>query len=79
MMTIVAKGSVKIRQGAWEGQGGRAEFAVPEETIVLLENPVLIDKDKGETRGDKLTFQLADGRILIENRRRDRSITVIKS
>ena len=79
MKTIVAKGSVKIRQSAWEGQGGRAEFAVSEETIVLLENPVLIDKDKGETRGDKLTFHLADGRILIENRRRDRSVTVIKS
>ncbi len=79
MTMIVAKGSVKIRQGTWEGQGGRAEFAVPEETVVLLENPVLIDKDKGETRGDKLTFQLADGRILIENRRRDRSVTVIKS
>lgn len=79
MTMIVAKGSVIIRQGAWEGRGGRAEFAVPEETVVLLENPVLIDKDKGETQGDKLTFHLADGRILIENRRRDRSVTVIKS
>jgi lipopolysaccharide export system protein LptA len=79
MTQILAKGSVKIQQGAWEGRGGRAEFAVPDEVIVLLEKPVLVEKDKGETQGDKLTFQLADGKILIENRRRDRSVTVIKS
>jgi lipopolysaccharide export system protein LptA len=79
MTLIVAKGEVRIKQGAWEGRGGRAEFAVPDETVVLLEDPVLVDKDKGETRGDKLTFHLADGRILIENKKRDRSVTVIKS
>jgi len=79
MTLIVGKGAVRIKQGVWEGRGGRAEFAVPEETVVLLEDPVLVDKDKGETRGDKLTFQLADGKILIENKKRDRSVTVIKS
>lgn len=79
MTRIVARGGVRIQQGAWEGRGGRAEFAVPEETVVLLDDPVLLDKDKGETRGDKLTFQLADGKILIENKKRDRSVTVIKS
>ncbi|MBN2205781.1 MAG: LPS export ABC transporter periplasmic protein LptC [Candidatus Aminicenantes bacterium] len=79
MTRIVARGAVRIQQGSWEGRGGRAEFAVPEETVVLLDKPVLVDKDKGETRGDKLTFQLADGKILIENKKRDRSVTVIKS
>ena len=41
-------------------------------------NPVLIDKDRGITRGDKLTFCLADDRILVENKARERSATVIK-
>ncbi len=42
-------------------------------------NPILIDEDKGKTEGSKLTFYMADGRIVIENKDRERSETVIKS
>ena len=38
--------------------------------MVLTGNPVLVDKEKGVTEGDKLTFHLGDGRILIENKER---------
>ena len=48
------------------------------ETIVLLGNPVLLDKNKGKIEGDKLTFFIADDRIKVENQGQERSITVIK-
>ena len=51
---------------------------VENETIVLLGNPVLIDKNKGKVEGDKLTFFIADDRITVENQGQERSITVIK-
>ncbi|GAH32736.1 unnamed protein product, partial [marine sediment metagenome] len=61
-----------------EGRGEEAIYDPDKESVVLLGNPVLIDKDKGITRGDKLTFYLADDRILVENKARERSATVIK-
>ena len=47
-------------------------------TIELTGNPKLFDKNKGESEGDKLTFHLADDRIIVENKDRKRSETVIK-
>lgn len=79
MMKIVAQENVVIEQNLREGRGEEASYDVDEEIIVLSGNPVLIEKDKGITRGDKLTFYIADGRIAIENKDRERSETVIKS
>lgn len=79
MMKIIAQENVVIEQNLREGRGEEASYDVDEEIIVLSGNPVLIEKDKGITRGDKLTFYIADGRIAIENKDRERSETVIKS
>jgi len=79
MKKIVAKGNVIIEQNLREGRGEEASYDVDEEIIVLSGNPVLIEKEKGITRGDKLTFYMADGRIAVENKDRERSKTVIKS
>ena len=79
MKKVVAQGNVIIEQSLREGRGEEANFDVDEEIIVLSGNPVLIEKDKGITRGDKLTFYMADGRIAVENKDRERSKTVIKS
>lgn len=50
-----------------------------EKDIFILEGkPVLEDPEKGNIRGDKLTFNLAEGRILVENQGRERSISIIK-
>lgn len=76
---IEAKGNVIITEEFREGRGEQALYDLEKETIVLTGNPTLIDKEKGIIEGDKLTFHLGDGRILVENKDRERSVTVIKS
>lgn len=78
MEKIIARGNVVIVRNLGEGRGEEAIYDPDKESVVLLGNPVLIDKDGGITRGDKLTFYLADDRILVENKARERSATVIK-
>ncbi len=79
MDELWARGKVVIVQEGKEGRGDEAVYDLKADTVVLTGNPVLVDKDKGVTEGDKLTFHLGDGRITIENKERDRSATVIKS
>jgi len=76
---ILGHGKVIIAQEQREGQGEEAVYDVDKDKIVLTGNPVLIDKDQGRIRGDKLTFYMGDGRIVVENTDRERSVTVIKS
>ncbi len=79
MDRLLARGKVVIVQEGKEGRGDDAVYDLKADTVVLTGNPVLIDKEKGVTEGDKLTFHLGDGRITVENKERDRSATVIKS
>jgi len=79
MQKFLATGNVIITQQKSEGRGEEAQFDVENETIILLGNPVLIDKDKGKIEGDKLTFFIADDRIIVENQGQERSLSVIKS
>jgi lipopolysaccharide transport protein LptA len=79
MDRMLAKGKILIVQEKKEGRGEEAVYDLKAETVVLTGNPVLIDKDKGVTEGDKLTFDLSNDKILIENKEKDRSATVIKS
>jgi len=79
MASIVAEKDVIVVQGRYEGRGEEARFDVKDEVVTVVGNPVLIDEDKGKTEGSKLTFYMADGRIVIENKDRERSETVIKS
>jgi lipopolysaccharide export system protein LptA len=76
---IEARGRVIITEGNRQGNGGEALYDLDKETIVLTGNPSLIDKEKGTVEGDKLTFHLRDGRILVENKDRERPVTIIKS
>jgi lipopolysaccharide transport protein LptA len=78
VLKIVAREDVVIDQNVGEGRGEEAIYDPDKDSVVLLGNPVLVDKDRGITRGDKLTFYLADDRILVENKARERSVTVIK-
>lgn len=79
MERITAQKNVVVVQNEKEGRGEEGIYELEKETFVLLGDPVLIDKDKGKIRGDKLTFYMGDGRIVVENKERERSITVIKS
>ncbi|MFC2161279.1 LptA/OstA family protein, partial [Acidobacteriota bacterium] len=76
---FLAEGDVIITQQQSEGRGEEAEFDVANEAIVLQGNPVLIDKNRGKIEGDKLTFFLADDRIIVNNQGKERSLSVIKS
>jgi len=78
LLNILAYSDVKIIQNTYEGRGKEARYNLGKEMIVLLGDPVLIDKDKGKTEGDKLTFSLGDGKIFVENQDRKRSKTIIK-
>ncbi|MDH4258610.1 MAG: LptA/OstA family protein, partial [Candidatus Aminicenantes bacterium] len=75
---LVARDKVIIQQEWGEAYGEEAVYNPEEESLVLLGNPFLMDRNKGKTQGDKLTFYLADGRIRVENKGKERSVTVIK-
>jgi lipopolysaccharide transport protein LptA len=77
--TISAQEDVAILQGNYEGRGKEARYDLENEVLTVVGNPVLIDKDKGKIEGSKLTFYMADDRIVIENEDSERSETVIKS
>jgi lipopolysaccharide export system protein LptA len=77
--TIEARGGVTIVSGQREGRGSTAFYDLAKDTIELTGSPTLADKEKGVIEGDKLTFYLGDGRIHVENRERQRSVTVVKS
>ena len=72
-----AGGGVEVSQGRYEGRGGEARYDPAADTLALTGSPVLVEKGKNASRGDKLTFRLGDGKILIENKGQGRSITVI--
>ncbi|MBN1223594.1 MAG: hypothetical protein JXB23_10110 [Candidatus Aminicenantes bacterium] len=79
LMQITASKNVVIVLDENEGRGEDAVFEVKKDILVLTGNPVLIAKDKGKTEGAKLTFHISDGKIIVENKDRERSVTVIKS
>jgi lipopolysaccharide transport protein LptA len=76
---IQARGRVVLVQKTREARSEAADYDVGQETIVLTGHPVVVDKQKGTFRGDKLTFHLADGNIQVDNRDQQRSDVVIKS
>lgn len=79
VQSLIAGGSVVVSHGLYEGRGGEAVYDPGAGTVVLTGSPVLFEKGKGASRGDKLTFRLGDDKILIENKGQGRSITVVKS
>jgi len=78
MRVLTARNSVIIKREMYEGRGEKAVYDFEEEKIDLTGNPILIEKNKGEITGDKLTFNISDDRIIVENRGDERSATVIK-
>jgi lipopolysaccharide export system protein LptA len=77
--TFTALTSVVVSKGRYEGRGDRAFYEAGADRITLTGRPVLVDKEGGSSRGDKLTFELGDGKIRVENEGQGRSTTVVKS
>ncbi len=77
--TLTALTSVVVSKGRYEGRGDKAFYEAGADRIALTGRPVLVDKEGGSSRGDKLTFDLGDGKIRIENEGQGRSTIVVKS
>ncbi|MCX7973973.1 MAG: LPS export ABC transporter periplasmic protein LptC [Candidatus Aminicenantes bacterium] len=75
---VKTKGEVNVVKGMTKASAQRGYYDWEKDVLILEGRPVLEDPEKGVIRGDKLTFNLAEGRILVENQGRERSISIIK-
>ncbi len=63
---IIAKGHVKIVSEGTTATAGRVEFDNLARTVVLMENPVVV-QDKDIIRGSKITIFLDEQRSIVES------------
>jgi len=78
LLNISARDNVIFKQGKREGKAKEALYNLKKEVIILSGSPEINDLIKGRIQGDKLTFHMADDRIIVENKGKNRSVTVIK-
>ena len=79
VVSLSARTDVVISKGRYEGRGAAAAYEAASDRLVLTGKPVLTDAKGAAARGDKLTFDLADDKILLENEGQGRTTTVVKS
>lgn len=79
VVSLAAAGGVAVAKGEYTGRAEAARYDPSTGLLVLTGGPVLTDGKGGSARGAKLTFDLADDKILLENEGPGRSTTVIKS
>lgn len=77
--SLTASTSVAVFSGRYVGRSESASYRTATGRIILTGRPVLTDDKGGSARGDKLTFNLADDKILIENEGQGRATTVVRS
>lgn len=77
--SLSARTDVVLSKGRYEGRGAAAAYEAASDRLVLTGKPVLTDGKGAAARGDKLTFDLADDKILLENEGQGRTTTVVKS
>jgi lipopolysaccharide export system protein LptA len=77
--SLSAAMGVAVSKGRYVGRSEAAIYRAATGRMTLTGKPVLTDAEGGSTRGNKLTFDLADDKILVENEGQGRSTTVIKS
>lgn len=77
--SLEAKTDVAVSKGRYRGLAEAASYQAAARRITLTGKPVLTDGKGGFARGAKLTFDLADDKILIENEGTGRATTVVRS
>jgi len=77
--SLSATRGVAVSKGSYVGRSEAAVYQAAIGRITLTGKPVLSDGKGGSVRGGKLTFDLGDDKILVENEGQGRSTTVIKS
>ena len=76
--SLTAAGAVTVSKGEYTGRSESASYDAAADRVVLTGNPVLTDGKGGSARGDKLTFDFADDKILVENEGTGRSTTIVR-
>jgi len=76
---LEAKSGVSVSKGRYKGRAEAASYRASTRRMALTGKPVLTDDKGGSARGAKLTFDLADDKIFIENEGPGRATTVVRS
>jgi lipopolysaccharide export system protein LptA len=77
--SLSATTGVAVTKGRYTGRSAAASYQAATRLLTLTGNAILTDGKGGSARGDKLTFALADDKILIENEGQGRATTVVRS
>jgi lipopolysaccharide export system protein LptA len=77
--SLSATTGVAVIKDRYVGRSAAASYQASTRRMTLTGKPVLTDGKGGSARGDKLTFDLADDKILIENEGTGRATTVVRS
>ena len=77
--SLAASTGVSVSRGRYVGRAESASYLASTGRITLTGRPVLTDDKGGSARGARLTFDLADDKILIENEGSGRATTVVRS
>ncbi|MEE8075336.1 MAG: lipopolysaccharide transport periplasmic protein LptA [Candidatus Binatia bacterium] len=62
---VVAKGKVRVTQGKRVATGGRAVFKSQDNTITLLDNP-LVREGKNQVSGSRIILFISEDRVVVE-------------
>jgi lipopolysaccharide export system protein LptA len=77
--SLAASTGVSVSSGRYVGRSESASYQAATGRITLTGRPFLTDDKGGSARGAKLTFDLTDDKILIENEGSGRATTVVRS
>lgn len=77
--SLTAARGVVVSKGRYVGRSEAASYDAAAARLTLTGSPVLTDGKGGSARGAKLTFDLADDKISIENEGDGRAATVVRS
>jgi lipopolysaccharide export system protein LptA len=77
--SLSAATAVAVSRGRFVGRSESASYLAATRRITLTGRPVLTDDKGGSAKGAKLTFDLSDDKILIENEGQGRATTVVRS
>ena len=77
--SLEASTGVVVSKDRYEGRSDAASYSSATRRLSLTGRPVLTDGKGGSARGAKLTFDLADDKIFVENEGPERATTVIRS
>ena len=77
--SLTAAKDVVVSKGRFEGRSEAGSYLAATDRITLTGRPVLTDGKGGSARGAKLTFDLADDKIFIDNEGSGRATTVVRS